>query len=131
MWLIVDAMNVIGSRPDGWWRDRPGAVRRLAERLQGYAESTGTGITMVVDGKPLVDLVEGDHASIEVAYARRGGRNAADDRIVELVEEDDDAAGLRVITSDRELRERVTALGASVSGAGWLLERLEGEGRGA
>lgn len=129
MWLIVDAMNVIGSRPDGWWRDRPGAVRRLAERLQGYAESTGTGITMVVDGRPLVDLAEGDHASIEVAYARRGGRNAADDRIVELVEEDEDPSALRVITSDRELRERVTALGASVSGAGWLLGELEGGGR--
>ena len=126
MWLIVDAMNVIGSRPDGWWRDRPGAVRRLAERLQGYAESTGTGITMVVDGKPLADLAEGDHASIEVAYARRGGRNAADDRIVELVEEDDDAAGLRVITSDRELRERGDGAGGVGVGGGVVVGAVGG-----
>jgi hypothetical protein len=32
--LVVDAANVVGSRPDGWWKDRPGAARRLHEELQ-------------------------------------------------------------------------------------------------
>jgi uncharacterized protein YaiI (UPF0178 family) len=63
-----------------------------------------------------------------VRYARRRGRNAADDRIVELVAADADPASLRVITSDRELATRVIALGASTEGAGTFLRRLDGMG---
>src|SRR5690606_27342525 len=83
--LIVDAMNVIGSRPTGWWRDRGGAKRRLVERLRRLAEGTGEAITVVIDGRPLPDLPEGEHGGVEVRYASRPGPNAADDRIVELV----------------------------------------------
>lgn len=123
-WLIVDAMNVIGSRPTGWWRDRPGAIRALARRLEALARERGWGITLVVDGRELPGLPEGDRDAIEVVYARRRGPNAADDRIVELVQEDDAPESLRVVTSDRELRRRVEASGAAVVGAGWLLDRL-------
>ena len=123
-WLLVDAMNVIGSRPDGWWRDRPGAIHRLAEDLSVWASSGAAreweGLTLVIDGRPLSGLAAGDGASIEVVYAP-GGRNAADDRIVELVEGDANPASLVVVTSDRELRRRVEGLGAGVRGAGWLL----------
>ena len=59
-----------------------------------------------------------------VAYATRAGRDAADDRIVDEVERDRDPASLTVITSDRTLAERVRALGATVEGAGVLLDRL-------
>jgi predicted RNA-binding protein with PIN domain len=119
--LIVDGMNVIGARPDGWWRDRDGAVRRLVEQLRALDEP----IAVVLDGRPLPDLPEGAHDRVLVAYARRGGRNAADDRIVEEVERDRDPATLTVVTSDAELRRRVEALGASVAGPSTLLARLD------
>jgi predicted RNA-binding protein with PIN domain len=123
--LLVDGMNVIGSRPDGWWRDRDGAIRRLLARLQALAAATGDEITLVLDGGPLPDLPEGGHDGVEVRYARRPGRNAGDDRIVELLERAPDPAGLRVVTSDRALRERAAALGAHIEGAGALLARLD------
>jgi predicted RNA-binding protein with PIN domain len=118
-------MNVIGSRPDGWWRDRPGAARRLLTRLQALQRATGHPVTLVLDGRPLFDVPEGTHDGVQVLYARRGGRDAADDRIVELVGDTEHPAELSVVTSDRDLRTRVEQLGASVTGAGGLLERLD------
>jgi predicted RNA-binding protein with PIN domain len=121
---IVDGMNVIGSRPDGWWRDRDGAVRRLVEELQtrgAAGDGNGDRYAVVFDGRPLPDLPEGVHGGVLVAYARRGGANAADDRIVEEVEHDRDPTTLTVVTSDATLRARVESLGATVIGAGqWV-----------
>ena len=125
---LVDGMNVIGTRADGWWRDRDGAARRLLRRLQRAVARTDDAITLVLEGRPPPDLAEGDHDGIDVRYARRRGRNAADDRIVELVAADTDPAGLRVVTSDRELVARVNALGATTEGAGAFLHRLDGMG---
>ncbi|HEY8545723.1 MAG TPA: hypothetical protein VIL36_11770 [Acidimicrobiales bacterium] len=88
MTTVVDGNNVMGSVPDGWWRDRPGAVRRLLARLQRYAGTTGQPVVLVLD-VPQADLPEGPHDGVEVVYARRRGRDAADDRILELL----DAAG--------------------------------------
>jgi predicted RNA-binding protein with PIN domain len=118
-------MNVIGSRPDGWWRDRAAAARKLHARLARLTSTSTDGITLVLDGRPRADLPEGVHDDVAVAYARRGGRNAADDRIVELVRADADPGSLTVVTSDRELGSRVRALGAEVIGAGELLRRLD------
>ncbi len=115
--VIVDGMNVIGSRPDGWWRDRDGAVRRLHTRLVTRAREQDEDVILVLDGRPLDDLPEGVHDGIDVRYARRRGRDAADDRIVEVVAADDDPTALTVVTSDRGLADRVRALGASVTGA--------------
>ncbi len=42
--LIVDGANVVGSRPDGWWRDRAGAAVRLYDELAGLAERGAAGI---------------------------------------------------------------------------------------
>lgn len=122
---IVDGMNVIGSKPDGWWRDRDGAVRRLLRRLQHAAERSDDDITLVLDGRPLPDLPEGVHGGVTVRYAGRRGRDAADDRIVELVTDDEDPASLRVATSDRALADRVAAAGATTEGARAFLRRLE------
>ena len=123
--LIVDGNNVIGSRPDGWWRDRAGAARRLIGSLQELARRRGDRISVVLDGRPLPDFPEGVHDGVLVAYARRAGRDAADDRIVEEVAADRDPGSLVVVTSDRELAERVRALGARVEGARALLARLD------
>jgi predicted RNA-binding protein with PIN domain len=115
--LIVDGNNVFGSRPDGWWRDRDGAARRLVGELQALAARTGDRITVVFDGPTPTGLAEGDHNGVEVLYARRAGRNAGDDRIVEVVGSHDHPEALVVVTSDRELARRVRELGARVEGA--------------
>jgi predicted RNA-binding protein with PIN domain len=122
---VVDGMNVIGSRPDGWWRDRDAAARRLLARLQQAATRSHDALTLVLDGRPPADVGEGVHDGVEVLYARRRGRDAADDRIVELVTADSEPASLRVVTSDRELADRVTALGATTEGTGAFLRRLD------
>ncbi|MDP6605334.1 MAG: NYN domain-containing protein, partial [Dehalococcoidia bacterium] len=127
--IIVDAMNVIGSRPAGWWRDRDGAALRLIKRLQRLAAATGDEVAAVLDGRPSPELPEGVHGDgdreVVVLYATRPGRDAADDRIVEVVERDDEPQTLIVITSDRDLADRVRALSADVAGAGTLQRRLD------
>jgi predicted RNA-binding protein with PIN domain len=121
--VIVDAMNVIGSRPTGWWRDRRGAIRDFVARLRAYADHHEAPVTVVIDGRPLPELPEGGYGHLEVRYARRAGANAADDRIVDLVRDLQDAP--HVITADRGLRERVHALGATTAGPSTLLHALD------
>jgi uncharacterized protein YaiI (UPF0178 family) len=117
-WL-VDAMNVIGSRPDGWWRDRDAAVRRLVDAL-GALDAP---VTVVLDAGP-ADLV-GRRGALEVVRAPRRGRDAADDEIVRLVAADPDPGSVCVVTSDAALARRVRELGAAVEGAGTFRRRLE------
>ncbi len=112
---IVDGMNVIGSRPTGWWRDRHGAMRELVVALRGLGEP----VTVVFDGEPF-DLSD---EVVDVRFASRRGRGAADDDIVALVAEGGERP--RVVTSDTELADRVRALGAEVVGAGAFRARLE------
>jgi predicted RNA-binding protein with PIN domain len=121
-WL-VDGMNVIGSRPDGWWRDRAGAMARLAGELDGFAEEVAPGdaVTVVFDGRPR-DLGEHPHLA-EVAFAP-GGRDAADDEIARRVGADADPSGLTVVTSDATLAQRVRAAGAAVEGSKHFRARL-------
>jgi predicted RNA-binding protein with PIN domain len=121
-WLI-DGMNVIGARPTGWWRDRPGAMRELSDELGELARATGDDLTVVFDGRPFeLDAPAG----VSVEFAARRGPNAADDDIAALVEGDADPAGLTVVTSDRTLAERVRRAGASVVGAGDFRRRIDG-----
>ncbi|MCZ7422482.1 MULTISPECIES: hypothetical protein [unclassified Micromonospora] len=119
--LIVDAANVVGSRPNGWWRDRAGATARLRDTL---APLGGRGlppdlpppveVVLVVEGAARdVPGVEG----VRVVSAAGSG----DDAVVDLVAR----AGQRrrvVVTADRELRERVTGYGAEVRGPRWLTD---------
>jgi predicted RNA-binding protein with PIN domain len=115
---VVDGMNVIGSRPTGWWHDRPGAMQQLVFELQALDEP----VIVVFDGRPFGVQ---DPRDVDVRFASRGGRNAADDDIVRLVEQDDDPSELVVVTSDEELAARVRALGADVMGARKFRERLD------
>lgn len=122
--LIVDGMNVIGSRPDGWWRDRRGAMRALLEKLEAYAGETGQEVTVVLDADPF-DVSESSAGGLRVVFAPHRVRNAADDEIVRIVEQDSQPQSLEVITSDRELAARVEAQGARVVPAGSFRRRLE------
>lgn len=129
--VYVDAMNVIGSRPDGWWRDRDGAVRRLASRLQPFASQQDAEVVLVVDGRPVTGLPEGRNGPIVVRYAERSGRDAADDRIIELLGDRNDdrhdpgRAVPLVVTADRELGRRAHVAGAHVVGPRHLLAALD------
>ncbi|MBW8766839.1 MAG: hypothetical protein JF630_11640 [Geodermatophilales bacterium] len=129
--LLVDVANVVGSRPDGWWRDRAGATGRLLDRLAGLPGATLAG----PDGAPLpvgevVAVVEGAARGVpapdgvRMVRAPGSGDDALAASAVELV-----AAGpLLVVTADRGLRARLPA-GAAVAGPGWLLERLDEKDR--
>jgi predicted RNA-binding protein with PIN domain len=108
---IVDGMNVIGSRPDGWWRNRSRAMATLVERLEQWATAEGADVTVVFERPPSPPI---ESAVIDVAHAPQAAANSADDEIVRLVRGDADPGQIRVATSDRALSERVQAAGASV-----------------
>jgi len=118
---VVDGLNVIGSRADGWWRDRRGAMRRLARELDGFVGMTGEPVTVVFDGAP--HDVPADR--VQVRFASRRGPNAADADIAALAESDLDPGSLRVVTSDGALAGRVRSAGAEVVGAGSFRRRLD------
>ena len=120
-WL-VDGMNVIGQRPDGWWRDRRGAMRSLASKLAAFATKTGERVAVVYDGRPF-DL---EASPVEIGFAPARGPNAADDEIARRVAEDADPGMLKVVTSDRELARRVGDHGAEVVSSGAFRGRLDG-----
>lgn len=130
--LIVDGANVVGSRPDGWWHDRPAAARRLADRLVGADRSQLAGLA----GDPSSELMV--HLVLEgAAKQARGLLPVAPELAVVLAPADGDAAiaelaaslsgePVVVVTADRALRDRVHATGATVVGPGRLLKLLPG-----
>jgi uncharacterized protein YaiI (UPF0178 family) len=120
-WL-VDGMNVIGSRPDRWWRDRAGAFRRLRGQLVALARSSGDEVVLVLDGRRPSDWPA--DAGIVTAFAS-GGRGAADDEIVARLAADGRPETVTVVTSDRELADRARELGADVVGAAGFRRRIE------
>ncbi|MFG2129817.1 NTP pyrophosphohydrolase [Streptomyces sp. NPDC048751] len=111
--LIVDAANVVGSVPDGWWRDRRGAAERLRDRL------AADGLPGHAGPVEIVLVVEGAARGVESVPGVRveSAPGSGDDHLVQVV----DAAraadrACLVVTADRELRRRVTELGAEVTG---------------
>lgn len=144
--VVIDAANVIGSRPDGWWRDRAGAARRLLTRVEslgqagltpgelpaGPAEVAETepaevGLTrlvprllVVVEGRAAPVAAEMSGGAVEVIAAPGPG----DDAIVAAVA-DQNGSRVLVVTADRGLRARVSGLGAECVGPGWLLDLLD------
>jgi predicted RNA-binding protein with PIN domain len=127
--VLVDGMNVLGSRPDGWWRDRPGAMERLTRRLDAYAQREGIELAVVFDGQPHARVC-GAAETIEVSFAP-GGPDAADREIVRMIRADDDPGSILAVSSDRRLRGSIKAAGARGAGAGELLERMNASEGGA
>ncbi|MET4640256.1 NUDIX hydrolase [Mycetocola sp. 2940] len=132
--LLVDMANVVGSRPDGWWKDRPGAADRLGAQLSRFAT---LGIAADALDLPqshwwpeVVAVLEGQANGaaldatdrLRVIRAETDGDSRIVDEVTRLVAEP--GASVTVVTSDRELRARVEALGAQTRGAGWLLDLL-------
>lgn len=127
--VLVDGNNVMGSRPDGWWRNRAEAAHRLVAELAPLARSRGGAWTIVFDGPeprgPAPAPSRDDLAVVHTGHSRRDG---ADDRIVELVGALPDPAAALVYTSDSALRDRVRALGGEVAGARALLKEVAAVG---
>lgn len=119
---IVDGMNVIGSRPDGWWRDRPRAMGVLVADLERWARAENEDVTVVFE-KPLSPPLESD--VITIAHAPAAAPNSADDEIVRLVAADDRPGDILVATSDRALTDRVRAAGAAVVAATGLRDTID------
>ena len=116
--LVVDAANVVGSRPDGWWKDRAGAARRLHERLL-VADTPQDVVVLVLEGAAKGGVRPGRDGHLRVVHAKGSG----DDTIVA---ETRTAIGrgdrVTVVTADRFLRARVEGLGALTMSPSWLLD---------
>ena len=123
---MVDAMNVIGSRPDGWWNDRQAATVRLVGQLERWAAAGRHEVTLVLEKPPSAPIAS---HTVELAHAPAAGRDAADHEIARRVEADPYPEAIRVVTSDRRLAERVRAAGAAVEPAGAFRALLDEAGR--
>ena len=119
---IVDAMNVIGTRPDGWWKDRHGAMVRLVDQLERFVAPTGDDVTVVFERPPSPPIKS---PVVEIASAPRARPNAADDEIVRLLKEDPDPEGIRVVTSDHALADRARFLNATIEPAEVFRRQIE------
>lgn len=115
-------MNVIGSRPDGWWRDRHAAMVRLTRQLERWASEEGRHVTVVFEKPPDPPIRS---AVIEIAAAPRAGADSADDEIIRLVRDDTRPHEITVVTSDTTLVDRVRAGGANTYPAKGFRELIE------
>lgn len=111
MRFLIDGMNVIGTRPDAWWKDRHGAMVKLVDMLERWAAQSGADVTVVFEKPPSPPIRS---TVIAVAHAPRPRRDSADDEIVRLLIADAAPGSIRVVTSDLWLSDRAHAAGASV-----------------
>jgi predicted RNA-binding protein with PIN domain len=109
-WLI-DGMNVIGTRPDAWWKDRHRAMVELVDMLERWSAASGDEVVVVFEQPPSPPI---SSTVIEVAHAPRPRRDSADDEIVRRLSIEADPGAVRVVTSDNWLADRVRAAGATV-----------------
>ncbi len=122
--LVVDGANVVGSRPDGWWRDRPGAARRLHDALAA-ADLPADEVVLVLEGAARRGVPEGQDGRVRTSHASGSGDDAIVAAVADLAElADGSADDVVVVTADRELRGRVDAAGGSCLGPTWLLDLL-------
>ncbi len=122
MHWIVDGMNVIGSRPDGWWKDRHAAMVRLVDLLERWASGETDDVTVVFERKPRPAITS---TVIVVAHAPRARANSADDEIVRRVKADANPMLVRVVTSDHWLADAARAEGATVEPAEPFRNRID------
>lgn len=121
--LIVDAANVVGSRPTGWWRDRPGAAQSLVAQIRAAtaAARLDPPVVVVLEGAARRGVGVGTSHGVEVVHAPGDG----DDTVAAMAAT---PAPVVVVTADRALRARVEAVGGGVVGPRWLLDRLQRPG---
>jgi hypothetical protein len=118
--LIVDGANVVGSRPDGWWRDRAGAARRLHDALSA-ADVGHDLVVLVLEGAARHGQPVGSDGGVETVHAAGSGDDAIVEQVSVRTALGDDAV---VVTADRGLKERVASAGGTSLGPAWLLGRM-------
>jgi hypothetical protein len=119
--LLIDAANVVGSRPNGWWRDRPGAARAFVERVR---TAVGSGrlvepVVVVLEGAARGGVEAGEADGVTVLHAPGSG----DDTLLSVAAESADQVTL--VSADRALCQRAENLGADVARPGWLIDLLD------
>jgi hypothetical protein len=119
--VLVDAANVVGSRPNGWWRDRAGAARDLVANIRAatVACRLAPPVVVVLEGQAREGVEEGSVDGVEIVHAPGEG----DDTLASIA-----AAAIEsvlLVSADRGLRSRVQAAGADVVGPGWLWHRVD------
>ena len=119
--LVVDAANVVGSKPDGWWKDRPGAARRLHEKLL-VADLPHDEVVLVVEGAAKAGVRPGRDGHVRTVHAKGSGDDAIVDETRAAI---DPGNRVVVVTADRFLRSRVEGLGAMAMSPSWLLDHLD------
>jgi predicted RNA-binding protein with PIN domain len=122
MRLIIDGMNVIGTRPDAWWKDRHAAMVRLVDLLERWVATHGDDVIVVFEQPPSPPI---SSTVIEVAHAPRPRRDSADDEIIRLLLAEAEPGAIRVVTSDNWLADRAYAAGATVEPAAPFRALLE------
>lgn len=121
--LLVDAANVVGSRPTGWWRDRAGAAHSFVARVRAGVASgeLAAPVVVVLEGAARRGVEEGSAGGVEVVHAPGEG----DDTLADLAETAAAAGGqVSLVSADRGLAARVRLVGAEVVGPRWLLDRI-------
>jgi hypothetical protein len=123
---VIDAANVIGSRPTGWWRDRPGAARQLTARVRASVRAgrLDPPVTVVLEGRARAGAEEATADGVAVVHAPAEG----DDAVAAIAARAAPPRGrtrVTVVTADRGLAERVRAADARVVGPTWLLDKLD------
>jgi hypothetical protein len=118
--LIVDGANVVGSRPDGWWKDRAGAAQRLHEKLV-VADLSYDDVVLVLEGAAKGGVPAGRDGHLRTAHAKGSGDDEIVAQVTAAVGRGDVAT---VITADRMLQSRVTAAGGTSLSPSWLLDHL-------
>ena len=119
--LVVDGANVVGSRPDGWWRDRAWAALRLHGSL-AVADLPYDEVVLVLEGQARAGVPAGKDGPLRTVHAARDGDAAVVRAVTAAVEE---AASVVVVTADRALGQRAEVAGARVLSPTWLLSVLE------
>ena len=121
--LVIDAANVVGSRPaTRWWRDRAGAARAFVDEISS-AVATGRlapPVVVVLEGAARAGVPSGEAGHVTIVHAEGNG----DDALVDVVAHASESQPPTLVTADRGLRRRAEAEGAVVVGPAWLLERL-------
>ena len=115
-------MNVIGTRPDGWWRDRHAAMVRLVDMLERWAADSGDDVTVVFEQPPRPPI---SSSVIEVTHAPRPKANSGDFEIIRRIGAEADMSVIRVVTSDHWLADQARVAGASVYGSAAFRAELE------
>jgi len=118
--LIVDGANVVGARPDGWWKDRAGAAARLHERLL-VADVEYDVVVLVLEGQAKGGVRAGRDAHVRTVHAPRDGDATI---VAEARKAAEKGGSVVVVTADRALDARVHGVGASTLSPTWLLSRL-------